>query len=575
MLTSGGVRNRSTRSPSTDRKPPPNAGSGGGGGRDDGKLHGGGRRRPRSNRALFVIAGAICACALCLLGMWASSSATSSARKQRGGPVRRVDVDIDKSQSRGIRRRHRRPGGEEEELFPIPDLDSGEEAREKSPPARDPKNGDAERGADNRRKDWKELLKGRAKTRDNRPHREKWEEKRVHRVQVAERVGKDIKRRFTKPMESPTLLDRDRQRRSKNEMKSPSDDDVVEESAVEESGETKDDTDDDGGTDEDNSSPDDRVEEERKSPSVSERIFSPVQVGVGSSSSRPRVLALEFQYLVPRESESEINSRGGKPKFNPKIVSHTHALLTRVDPLPPHYPPPKEPSDRYVTLYPDDDEYEDRLQDIAKSRKYKGNSREPLEDDDCKARHEWQKGAFPVCNILHEYELGQLSTMFGRAERHGLRGNEGEGEEIVRHLSNGYWRDVWLLSKASGSFDDAPRGYDNETSSSRYREEITVLKTLRYEHDFTDRNYERHRKDALASERLSRSPNVVDIFAYCSDSAVFEYGKGGDIDSRLWQYDAEEEKYLVRDIPSFEKIDIGVLLFAFVLIFLHRSFVDC
>jgi len=62
----------------------------------------------------------------------------------------------------------------------------------------------------------------------------------------------------------------------------------------------------------------------------------------------------------------------------------------------------------------------------------------------------------------------------------------------------------------------------------------------------------------------------VDIFAYCSDSAVFEYGRGGDIDSALWQYDEEEEKYLVRDIPSIEKIDIGVcvcvcvlLLFAF------------
>ena len=636
----GGVRNRSTRSPSNDRKssssspPPPTGGIIGLGGHNNdhrGKLHHGGgqqrRRLLRSNKALLVFACAFCAFALCLLGMRATSS--YSATMGRGGYVRQMAdaVDAAKSrtqsrpQSRGIRRRRRRPGGEEEELFPvIPDNDAGEEAdapprEEGSSPPPDasrnrPRNGDAAKPKRGGGKDWKDLIKGqqRGKThhddKDNRPprRREKGgggeeEQRQVHRVrEVSEqRAGKDPleRRRFiTKPMMvSPTLIDNgdNRQRRSKkkNEMASPAgdDDDEVEESA-------EDDTDDDdggGGEKEgDNSLSDDRRRrgegEKRKSPSSSvyERIPpSPVKIGGvvaggGPSDGRPRVLALEFQYLAPggeSERSGEIHngsSGGGKPKFNPKIVSRTHALLTNVDALPPHQPLPIEPSDRYVTLYPDDDKYEYRLKDIqTKSNKYKGNGREPLEDDECKARHEWQKGAYPVCNILHEYELGQLSTMYGRAERRGLRRNEGEGEEIVRHLSNGYWRDVWLLSKASGSFDDddndargGGRSNDNNetssSSSSRYREEITVLKTLRYEHDFTDRNYERHRKDALASERLSRSPNVVDIFAYCSDSAVFEYGRGGDIDSALWQYDEEEEKYLVRDIPSIEKIDIGV-----------------
>lgn len=86
---------------------------------------------------------------------------------------------------------------------------------------------------------------------------------------------------------------------------------------------------------------------------------------------------------------------------------------------------------------------------------------------------------------------------------------------------------------------------------------LFLQKTLRYKHDFTDRNYDRHRKDALASERLSGSPNVVDIFAYCSNSAVFEYGRGGDIDGVLWKWDDEEEKYYVADIPAVEKVDMG------------------
>jgi hypothetical protein len=88
-------------------------------------------------------------------------------------------------------------------------------------------------------------------------------------------------------------------------------------------------------------------------------------------------------------------------------------------------------------------------------------------------------------------------------------------------------------------------------------EEVSVLKTLRMTHDFTDRNYDRHRKDALASERLSKSPYVVDIYAYCSNSALFEYGDAGDIDKRIWPYDKKKKKHYVADLSSLEKIDLG------------------
>jgi hypothetical protein len=64
----------------------------------------------------------------------------------------------------------------------------------------------------------------------------------------------------------------------------------------------------------------------------------------------------------------------------------------------------------------------------------------------------------------------------------------------------------------------------------------------------------------------------VDIYAYCSNSAVFEYGKGGDIDAKLWPYDKEEEKYYVADIPSLEKVDLGMLSYRLsLLIVLHIS----
>ena len=147
-----------------------------------------------------------------------------------------------------------------------------------------------------------------------------------------------------------------------------------------------------------------------------------------------------------------------------------------------------------------------------------------------------------------------------------------------------------MVSKSSTTFDAASTEQQQQQhiGESEYDEEITVLKTLRYKHDFTDRNYDRHRKDALASERLSNSPNVVDIFAYCSNSAVFEYGPGGDIEGKLWPYDDEEDKYYVADIPGLEKLDMGMcyvlycgILFMSVLslmimcVYLTSSFLSC
>jgi hypothetical protein len=205
------------------------------------------------------------------------------------------------------------------------------------------------------------------------------------------------------------------------------------------------------------------------------------------------------------------------------------------------------PSERLVSPYPDDDYYFENINKIERlSKKYSHNMRDSM-DDECQFKYDWQEGAFPNCNLIHEFELGQLNRMLGRMARKRLRLREGDGNDLVKYLSHGYWRDVWVLSHRN-----APNGHQLKE-----KEELTVLKTLRYEHDFTDRNYDRHRKDALASERLSGSPYVVDIFAFCQNTAVFEYGEGGDIDGKLWPYDEEEEKYYVAELSSWEKLDMA------------------
>lgn len=136
---------------------------------------------------------------------------------------------------------------------------------------------------------------------------------------------------------------------------------------------------------------------------------------------------------------------------------------------------------------------------LRDSKDYEYGMRDAFENGDCKAQYEWQLKSYPSCNALHEHDLGLVT------------------KGTVKILGHGYWRDVW-------------RVMDGE-------QEEQVLKTIRYEHDFEDRNYDRHRRDALAMERLTASTNIVDIYAFCANSGVFEYAPGGDLEDMLWYSD--------------------------------------
>jgi len=172
--------------------------------------------------------------------------------------------------------------------------------------------------------------------------------------------------------------------------------------------------------------------------------------------SRPRALHCDFQPIH------------AKPQFG----DDNGATLKSVNSLPTHETEQLLHSSRFVSSYPDDDEHLMRRSGIKRnSKKYRLHEAEPFEEAECKAKHDWQIGAFPNCNNLHEFELGQLTTMHGRAMREALNVREGDGNEQVRYWAHGFWRDVWLVSKAL----------------SAKHEEIGVLKTLRMQHDFTDR----------------------------------------------------------------------------------------
>ena len=56
--------------------------------------------------------------------------------------------------------------------------------------------------------------------------------------------------------------------------------------------------------------------------------------------------------------------------------------------------------------------------------------------------------------------------------------------------------------------------------------DVFVLKTLKLQHNFEEAHFEHDRVDAVAMERLTGSPHVIDIFGFCGHSVMTEYANG-------------------------------------------------
>ena len=56
--------------------------------------------------------------------------------------------------------------------------------------------------------------------------------------------------------------------------------------------------------------------------------------------------------------------------------------------------------------------------------------------------------------------------------------------------------------------------------------QLLVVFFRRYEHNFEDAHFEHDRIDAVAMERLTSSPHVINIFGFCGHSVMTEYADG-------------------------------------------------
>ncbi|KAL7560672.1 hypothetical protein ACA910_001354 [Epithemia clementina (nom. ined.)] len=153
---------------------------------------------------------------------------------------------------------------------------------------------------------------------------------------------------------------------------------------------------------------------------------------------------------------------------------------------------------------------------LERSDDYKDEAAEPFETRECKAQYSWQLDLKPSCNVVHEYDMTK-----------------------VQIINSGYWRDVWVKPEI------------------RPKDQEAVLKTQRYEHDFSGRNMDRNRRDAVALEHFTSSPWILNVYSFCTTSSVFEYAPNGSIEDKIWPEESEDSP----DI-NYEAIPLDFLRYA-------------
>ena len=133
----------------------------------------------------------------------------------------------------------------------------------------------------------------------------------------------------------------------------------------------------------------------------------------------------------------------------------------------------------------------------------------------CELDSRWQtpdtNSKLLACQLLHELDLSELLSMSSSSWKSSRRQRS---LSSAAHLGSGLWRDVWKIR------DNIIVRSNNSTKDTG---NFVVLKTMKPEHEVVHRNLERHRREAAVMSHLTKSPHVVDLFAYCGNSILTEF----------------------------------------------------
>ncbi|KAG7366645.1 Ser/Thr protein kinase [Nitzschia inconspicua] len=171
--------------------------------------------------------------------------------------------------------------------------------------------------------------------------------------------------------------------------------------------------------------------------------------------------------------------------------------------------------ERKIRLYPSDFTDNTQLYGILPSddeRLSRMEIRAPYSEGECVPMQEWQTTFHPYCNGMHELALEALGADLNRDISDPFE-KLLAGTDAQIFGTHGFWRYAWKLTM----------GHLTKAKAER---DTVVLKTLKYEHNFEDAHFEHDRVDAVAMERLTSSPHVINIFGFCGHSVLTEYADG-------------------------------------------------
>lgn len=140
-----------------------------------------------------------------------------------------------------------------------------------------------------------------------------------------------------------------------------------------------------------------------------------------------------------------------------------------------------------------------------------------MDKGDCQPMYDWQSGHNPTCNVIHEATYGWDHLLNDREDFEGIDSNDErqwDSIEQARLVAAGAFRQVWKIFE-----------WDGKTK--------LALKTLRVDSkkkDFDLRSFDRHRRDAMSFEQLTSSPLIVDMYGFCTNTAVFDWGDQGTLE---------------------------------------------
>ena len=130
------------------------------------------------------------------------------------------------------------------------------------------------------------------------------------------------------------------------------------------------------------------------------------------------------------------------------------------------------------------------------SNKYRDDYIKDGVEEPCVHQYSWQTSSLPTCNLVHEGNWGDEDAL-----------------EPPKRVNHGGWVEIWKLPEWDGN--------------------PIALKSKLYDVDFTKRNFDRYRRDAVCLERLSPSPLILDIYSFCGVTAFIQYCAKGDLDRAI------------------------------------------